>query len=99
MSNEGLEKMGILAKRAAGLPVDRWDVEWWILDHYDVKRVEHVKGNKYVLELNDGQLYEAVWVEGAAPPRVELKIAGHGSQYLDFLVEEDDPEEILPSVG
>ena len=84
-TKDDVEKLGFIAKRAAGLPLDHWDVEWWIRDNYDVNRIEfirdHQEGQVFAIELGDGQFYRALWVDGADPPDLILDKAGPGTKY------------------
>ena len=81
---EDIEKMGIVAKRAAGLPLEEWDVQWWILDNYSVKRIEFIRKHKdgfvYALELEDGQFYRALWMPGD-PPSMSVDHAGPNTMF------------------
>ncbi len=81
---EDVEKIGFVAKRAAGLPLEEWDVQWWIRDNYAVKGIEFIRKHKdgfvYALELEDGQFYRALWMPGD-PPSMSVDIAGPNTMF------------------
>ena len=97
-TKDDVEKLGFIAKRAAGLPLDHWDVEWWIRDSYAVKRIEFIRDHKdgqvFAIELDDGQLYRALWVDGADPPDLILDKAGPGTKYPAIPEIVEDAKEI-----
>jgi len=84
-TEDDVEKLGFIAKRAAGLPLDHYDVEWWIRNNYAIKQVEFVRDRKngivFAIELDDGQFYRALWINGADPPELKIDKAGPGTKY------------------
>ena len=84
LTDKDIEVIGFVAKMAAGLPLEDWDIEWWIRDNYDIKKIEfirdHARGKLYAIELNDGVFYRALWIEGD-PPLLEVEVAGPETAY------------------